>query len=196
MTDLPNSAQLRAIVVQAESEAATTGARLIQAEHAHKLAIRSALVSGDHAAADVTALEAEAARNAHQRATASLTEARALFTEAVAAERADRLAKLREDVESCTTAIAAAAGDVDTAYATLLGKLALLRRLDNESRTKIRDVMPGREPIGSAIRDIPSDIASHLRSIASGNPANLEPFASVRAGKTINQLRAAVAGGD
>lgn len=190
------SAAARSLTSEAEARASESGAALIAAEHAHRISVRRALLSGDHAPADSTASAVAEARTAHERATSALAVARDILGEAINAERSARLATLRDATEARIATIEAAGREADEALAVLLGKVATLRRIEDEARAAIRDVRPGREPVVNACRDVLADIAAHFRALASGLTPVLEPFASIRAVKATNRLRDAVATGD
>jgi hypothetical protein len=181
------------MVSKLESATAATGEALVQAEHAHALAIRSALLSFEHDRAEETRAVVDATRGAHEAATARLIQARELLREAAERERLERLAELRETVEHRCGQMEALARAADEQFAAALAILARARALEAETQAEIRRIAPQDAPLGRQLGYVLPDLAAAFRTAHATDrlPEEIR-HASARASQASRSLKRAV----
>lgn len=187
------SSEFRAMVAQLESAAARTGEALQQAEHSRRLAIRSAILTNDHGAADESELVVAACRRAHEAATQRLTEARELLREAVEAERLAALDQLRASVQSRCADLEKFAAEAEAKLAEAVAALNRARSLENEMLVDVQRLRPVEAPLGRQLGYALSDVGTALKAAFSqGAPPEIAGLVITRADHATRALRRSV----
>lgn len=182
--------ELRALVANLEADTTASGESLIAAERAHKAAVRKALLTNDHAPVEVTRLAVDAARTAHQIASARIIEARTLLQESLANDRALALEIARREAGAIALEITELADSADQALATFVGKISQMRRLELLGRQIIEQRMGTRLENGAVIAETYSDTKNFLSAFRSNNTITLEPFAKHRGEQATKRILA------
>ncbi|MGG5891121.1 hypothetical protein ACLF3G_29040 [Falsiroseomonas sp. HC035] len=188
--NLPSSTALRNIVTTLERDCDASGENLCQRDFELKIAVRSAILNGNHQAADDARTALATARNTHEANTAALLEARNLLKESIAAERAIEEATIRAEITEMTARIADLAAETDSALALYISKLTEVRALEHSARrtieTRLNRELPGGSVLGTAF----SDAMNHLNALKAGNTPNFEPFTTARSELAIRRIHA------
>ncbi|MDO9503196.1 hypothetical protein [Falsiroseomonas sp.] len=178
----------RALAASLEAEANELGDKLINADHALKLATRRALISGEHAQADEARDAMDAIRIDHRKATDQVIEARALLAESIEADRNREIELARDELRVIAQEIAELGPKTDQALATFAGLVASLRRLEREGHLIVERRIGRRMEVGTATPDALTDAATYLRGIRGDNGATLQPFNTERANLAAKRL--------
>ncbi len=188
-----NSQKLRATIAELETEASKTADAVTAAQAAYKAALRDAVLMPILPPPSDEAVQV--AQQAHAQATRLLTEARDLLTETLAAEEAERQARVCEDVRDTTAAILAHAHEADGHLAAYVGSITRAIRLEADARLKVQAELPGRSASMSAL--LPSAVADAvglLEALRRGAPVSLTPIAGDRAALGVRRIISGLGG--
>jgi uncharacterized protein YdaT len=190
MTTL-TSIQLRPLLAELDAAFADAGKALQDAEHKRRIAVRRAILAGTYDESDATAAAVEAARQALHQAEIARDEATELLRDAVAREREAAEAQTRDELRAKVERIAELVAGADAAFADFLARFSEAQKLEVEAR-RLTETGLGQAAFGgAALPEALSDVASHVRSLRSGNPTNFADFATNRAAIGIQRIKTA-----
>lgn len=187
---MKTSIKLRAVLAALESELEDAGKTLLDAEQTHRFATRRDLLNGTYSGSDQTAAAVETARKAQEQARIARDEAAGLLADAVARERAAEEAAIRDELRGMADGIVELAEETDAAFAVFVGKLNEAKQLEAAARRLSETGLHLPVFGGGTLPEAVSDFATFLRSLRTGAPGDLGPFAANRAAVGVQRIRA------